>query len=230
MSKVGFRIFSGIERADKELIERFRDIPVSNINDMMNRLYNTDGSIKAMNDVPLLGPAFTVRVPQGDNMMVHRALDLAQPGDILVIDDGGCTLRSLIGEMMYTYAIMKGLGGIVVNGSIRDVDAARRLPIPIYAKAVTPQGPYKNGPGEINVPVCCGGVVVMPGDIVAGDPDGLVIIRKEDAPLIYEEARKKMEGEKATLAGYKEHGLAGVTHENQWIKAVEAAGVLYVDA
>lgn len=91
-------------------------------------------------------------VPDGDNAFIHKALDLAKPGDILVIDGNGCTTRSLIGEVMFTYAKNCGIAGIVVDGAIRDHDSLAHIDLPVYAKAVTPQGPYKNGPGEINVP------------------------------------------------------------------------------
>lgn len=227
MSQVGFRIFDVI-RPDRALVERFRGIPSSNINDMMNRLYNTDGTIHSLNQKELLGTAITVRAPLGDNMMFHRALDIAQPGDVLVVDGGGCNERSLAGEIMMTYAAQKGLAGVVVNGALRDLDGIQKLDMPVYATGVTPQGPYKNGPGEINVPVCCGGVVVMPGDILVGDLDGIVVIRKEDAPLVIDEAADKFSKEARKLEGYRLHGIDEDKHSASWSKKVEEAGVVYV--
>lgn len=194
---LGARVFKNVERPAKELIERFRGIPSSNIGDIANRLYCTNANIRALNDKPLLGPAFTVKVPAGDNMMIHVALDLAQEGDILVVDGAGVTERSLMGEMMLIYAQKRKLGGVVIDGAVRDLDYCRQAEIPVYAKAVTPQGPYKNGPGEINVPVCCGGQVVFPGDIIAGDADGIVVIHPEQAEELAEIAKKKMDGETA---------------------------------
>jgi regulator of RNase E activity RraA len=230
MSKVGFRIFTEVDRPDPALVERFRGIPSSNINDMMNRLYNTDSSIKLLNSVgPLLGVAFTVKAPLGDNAMFHRAMDLAQPGDVLVVDGGGCEERSLAGEMMMTYAAKKGIAGWVVNGALRDLGGIKDCPIPIYGKCITPQGPYKNGPGEINVPVCCGGVAVLPGDIVVGDEDGVVFIRKDDAPYVIEKAIKKFAAETKKLKQYEEVGLQGNNHEAEWISALEEKGVEYID-
>lgn len=227
MSKVGFRIFD-VVRADRTLVERFRGIPSSNINDMMNRLYNTDGSLHAINESELLGTAFTVRAPLGDNMMFHRALDLAQPGDVLVVDAGGCNERSLAGEIMMTYAEKKGLAGIVVNGAIRDVDGIRKLSIPVYATGITPQGPFKNGPGEINVPVCCAGVVVMPGDILVGDADGIVVIRKEDAALVIDEALDKFAKEEKKLEKYHTVGIDEDKHTETWTKKTNEAGAVYI--
>ena len=221
MSKIGCRIFTKVDRPSPELVAKFRGIPTSNINDMMNRLYNTDGTIKLMNSAgPMLGTVITVKAPLGDNAMFHRALDIAQPGDVVVVDNGGCVERSIAGEMMMTYAAMKGIAGWVVNGSLRDLDGLRKCPMPIYCKAITPQGPYKNGPGEINVPVCCGGVAVLPGDIAVGDDDGVVFIRKEDAPLVIEEAIEKYASESKKLEQYYAEGLKeiGPKHVSSWEK------------
>ncbi len=222
----GFRIFTNVERPDRTLVERFRGIPSSNINDMMNRLYNTDASIKSLNHLPMLGTAITVRVPLGDNLMFHRALDIAQPGDVLVVDGGGCMERSLAGEIMITYAEKKGLAGIVVNGALRDLDGILRSSMPVYAKGITPQGPFKNGPGEINVPVCCGGVVVLPGDILVGDLDGVVVIRKDDAPYIIDKAQEKLAKETKKLSAYAEGRVNYEEHESSWAAKAEKLGVV----
>ncbi len=222
----GFRIFTNVERSDRALVERFRGIPSSNINDMMNRLYNTDASIKSLNHLPMLGTAITVRAPLGDNLMFHRALDIAQPGDVLVVDGGGCMERSLAGEIMITYAEKKGLAGIVVNGALRDLDGILRSSIPVYAKGITPQGPFKNGPGEINVPVCCGGVVVLPGDILVGDLDGVVVIRKDDAPYIIDKAQEKLAKETKKLSAYAEGHVNYEEHESSWTAKAEKLGVV----
>lgn len=222
----GFRIFTNVERPNRTLVERFRGIPSSNINDMMNRLYNTDASIKSLNHLPMLGTAITVRVPLGDNLMFHRALDIAQPGDVLVVDGGGCMERSLAGEIMITYAEKKGLAGIVVNGALRDLDGILRSSMPVYAKGITPQGPFKNGPGEINVPVCCGGVVVLPGDILVGDLDGVVVIRKDDAPYIIDKAQEKLAKETKKLSAYAEGRVNYEEHESSWAAKAEKLGVV----
>ncbi len=229
MSIVGLRIFTHIDRPDPKLVDRFRGIPSSNINDMMNRLYNTDSTIKSLNGLPLLGTAFTVKAPAGDNLMFHRALDLAQPGDVLVIDGGGCRVRSLAGEIMLTYCQKRGLAGVVVNGCLRDLEGIRRLDMPVYAIGITPQGPYKNGPGEINVPVCVGGVAVLPGDILVGDADGIVVIRKEDAPLIIDEALAKLALENKRLEAYHTVGIDSEKHCPSWEKQVAEKGAVYID-
>lgn len=198
---IGYRIYEDFDRPERSLIERFAGIPSSNIGDMMNRLQCMRSELKPYNDKPLLGPAFTVKAPCGDNLILHHALDLAKPGDIIVIDGEGCTDRSLFGEIMIDYAAKRGIAGLVVDGAIRDTDAARKADIPVYAIAATPQGPYKHGPGEINVPIACCGQVVFPGDILVGDEDGIVVIRPQWAEELAETAARKHRAETEELAG-----------------------------
>jgi RraA family protein len=199
MSKAGFRIFTKINRPDRELVERFRGLPVSNIADEMNRMNCVDARIKPLNSLPLLGTAFTVKARTGDNLMFHKALDLAQPGDIIVVDGRGDLANSLFGEIMMRHALKKGLAGIVVDGAVRDCDALRQANMAVYAAGITPQGPYKDGPGEINVPICCGGVTVNPGDILVGDADGIVVINPRDAAILAEKTKIKSQKEQATF-------------------------------
>lgn len=220
---VGFRVFTEINRADASLVERFRKIPTSNIGDMMNRLYCMDAGISPMNDHHLAGTAITVKAPIGDNMIFHYALDIAGPGDVIVVDGAGACDRSLAGEIMMNYAANKGIAGIVVDGALRDRDGLAVCSIPIYCRAITPQGPYKHGPGEINVPVCCGGIAVLPGDILIGDGDGIVVIHKEDAAAVIEKAEKKKAAEDAIMAsGFALSGHA----ENYREKLTEKACTL----
>lgn len=127
---------------------------------------------------------------------------------------------------MITYAEKKGLAGIVVNGALRDLDGILRSSMPVYAKGITPQGPFKNGPGEINVPVCCGGVVVLPGDILVGDLDGVVVIRKDDAPYIIDKAQEKLAKETKKLSAYAEGRVNYEEHESSWAAKAEKLGVV----
>lgn len=214
-NRIGCRVLD-CPRPDAALIEGFRGLPSSNIGDQMERLYNTNSSLKSLNHIPLCGPAFTVKVPQGDNLMFHKALDLARPGDILVVDGEGDLEHALAGEIMIRYAMGRRLGGFVINGCMRDLDAIQTLDFPVYAMGITPQGPYKNGPGEINVPVCCGGRVICPGDILVGDRDGIVVIPPEFAPEILPKAKKKFESEQQTIT-------TGKSSDRTWVdRLVEA--------
>ncbi len=199
----GKRIYTKINRPDKSIVDLFKDIPSSNINDELNRMFCMHDYIKLLNPdsaVQLLGTAFTVKVPIGDNLMFHKALDMAMPGDIIVVDGGSGCNRSLAGEIMLRFLQQKGIAGVIVDGCLRDLDGIQNLHMPVYAKGITPQGPYKNGPGEINVPVACGGQVVFPGDILVGDRDGIVVVRPQDALETAELSRKKKKDEDEIFA------------------------------
>ncbi len=198
MSNVGFRIYAKINRPSKELVEQFRGLPVANIADEMNRLSCVDARLKPVNGIPLLGTAFTVKARVGDNLMLHRAIDMAQPGDIIVVDGQGDLANALIGENMMMWAEKREVAGMIIDGAVRDIESLKEMKFPVYAAGVQPNGPYKEGPGEINVPVCCGGIIVSPGDIVVGDADGIVIIKPEDAVDVLEKAKGKLKKEIAT--------------------------------
>lgn len=186
----GCRIVKEFERATKEQVELFRGIPVANIDDCMNRTAAIHYSICPLSKAPLLGTAFTVKVAEGDNLMFHAAMDMAKPGDVIMIDAGGDPHRAIFGGLMASYCKVRGISGIVVDGSIRDKEELEDMEdFPIYAKGATPNGPYKNGPGEIGTPVCVGGILVFPGDIVVGDQDGVVVIRPDEAEQIADAAR-----------------------------------------
>lgn len=212
MSNVGFRIFAVVNRPGKELVEGFKGLPVANIADEMNRLYCVNARIKPLNSVPLLGTAFTVKTRVGDNLMLHKAIDMAQPGEVIVVDVQGDLTNSVTGEIMMRQAVKRGISGVVVDGAVRDADALRNLNMPIYAAGIQPNGPYKDGPGEINVPVCCGGIVVKPGDILVGDADGIVVIDPQDAPNILEKAREKYKQEQIKFKSIEEG-----TMDRSWV-------------
>ena len=193
---IGNKIVYEINRPDKKLVELFREMPVANIDDNMGRIAAVDAAIRPMNRSPLLGTAFTILMPQGDNLMFHKAMDMALPGDVIMIDAGGSVDRAIFGELMVSYCRVRGIAGIVCDGAIRDLDGISTLTdFAVYAKGVTPNGPYKNGPGEINVPIVIGGKTVKPGDIIVGDGDGIVIIDPVDAEALAAATYKTMEKE-----------------------------------
>lgn len=225
MGNSGFRIFTRIDRPDRELVEGFRGLPVANIGDSMNRASMMDARLRRISQVDLLGPAFTVKSRAGDNLMLHKALDMAQPGDVIVFDGHGDLTNAITGELMMQTAIEKKLGGVIIDGAVRDVATLRQLPLPIYAAGVTPAGPYKDGPGEIGVPVTVGSVVVHPGDIVVGDEDGIVVIRPMDAPDILRKTQKKNAAEMDKMAAIKSG-----TSDVSWIdRELTAKGCEIID-
>jgi len=226
MSNAGCRIFLKINRPDKELIEGFKGLPVANIADEMNRFFCVDARIKPFNTKPLLGTAFTVKSRVGDNLLFHKALELAQPGDVIIVDAQGDLTNSITGEIMMTQAAVNDIAGVVVDGAIRDAEAMKDLDMPVYAAGVQPKGPYKDGPGEINVPICCGGVIVNPGDIVVGDADGIVIINPKDAPELLEKAKAKLAKEQAIIKGIKDR----LPRDKSWVdRALEKVGCKIID-
>lgn len=157
-----------------DVIDAFRRLAVANISDNLERQPGAIGLRPFHDGTPMAGTALTVRTRAGDNKVIHEALDLVRPGDVLVVDGDGDMSRALIGEIMCAIARKRGVAGFVLDGAIRDVDAIARDGFPVFARAAIHRGPYKNGPGEINVPVAVGGMVVRPGDIVVGDSDGVV--------------------------------------------------------
>ena len=202
---IGFRISNEkISRPPREIVEQFRSLPVANIDDNMNRLYCVDAGIRPFNKAPLIGVAFTVKSPGGDNLMMHKAMDLAKPGDIIVVSCVGQADRSVCGEIMMRYAKKIGLAGFVIDGYIRDADGTAELDFPVYARGIQANGPYKNGPGEINVPVAIGGQVVFPGDILVGDIDGIVVVRPEYAEYLISVTKTFNEKEVVTMKNIAE--------------------------
>lgn len=213
MSNVGFQIKSDFQRPAKELVEAFRELPVANIDDCMNRTAAVDGAIRPVNKAKLLGPAFTVKVPEGDNLMFHKAMDMAQPGDVIVIDAGGDSKRAIFGALMINYCKARGLAGVIVDGAVRDLDELSEMDFPVYARGFTPNGPYKNGPGEIGTTIAFGGKVVRPGDIIVGDADGIIVVRPEEAEELAQKARKVLDMENGIL----EKILTEGTYIRPWV-------------
>lgn len=208
---LGCRIRRNFERPSKELVEAFRGIPVANIDDNCGRIAAVDSSIYPLNPkARLLGTAFTVNAPAGDNLLFHKALDMAQPGDVIVLANKGSMSRALCGEIMSNYAKSRGLAGIIIDGCVRDSAALRELDFPVYAKGVTPNGPYKNGPGEMNFPVSFAGIIINPGDIIVGDADGLLVIRPEDAEELAKKAKAWHDSE--------EKQLEGILTKGEWVR------------
>lgn len=213
MSQVNCRVYNSFDRPDKALLERFRDIPVANLDDCMGRLAAVHEAIKPVGKAGLVGPALTVKVSEGDNLMMHYAMDLVQEGDVLVIDAGGRTERAIFGNLMVSYLIKKKLAGIVVDGAIRDKAEIAASGLPVYARGVTPNGPWKNGPGEVNTPVQIGGRIVYPGDIVVADEDGVLFVAPQDAEELLQKVTSVMQTEATVLQNVQEHG----TMDRPWV-------------
>lgn len=202
---VGNRIYKKFKRIDPSLYADFNDIPVANIGDASMKIACVDSHIRSMNHHRLIGQAYTVRVPEGDNLLVFYAIDNASAGDIIVIDGDGYSQRALFGEILLTMAKKKNIGGFIINGAIRDYDAIEKSDIPVFASGFSPNGPYRNGFGEVNVPVVIDGKVIQPGDVVIGDDEGIAVVAFHDIESVLKEAKKIKENEEALLKKIKEN-------------------------
>lgn len=186
-------INSHFVRPSAEQIKTARQFAASILADAAGRRGALDGRIQPLaSHMQLCGPAFTVEVRPGDNLMIHAALVLARPGDVLVIDGQADTRAALMGELMCSHAVAAGLEGVVVDGAIRDRSELRENAFPVFACASNPNGPSKSLPGRIGHPVSVGGVTVSPGDLVCADQDGVVIVPRQDIDTVLDAAQKKI--------------------------------------
>ncbi|WP_426765001.1 methyltransferase [Pseudarthrobacter sp. 1G09] len=176
-------------RPDQATIERLAKLPAANIGDAMDRLGVADSAIQAVwPGAKLAGPAFTVWTRPGDNKGIHQALQQVRPGDVIVVAGGGDESRALLGELIGERAINLGVAGFVLDGAARDAEALGEIGMPVFARATSPAGPYKDGPFRLGTAVAFGGVPVLPGDVIVGDSDGVVVIPREQATAVAEAA------------------------------------------
>jgi RraA family protein len=211
---IGFRIHPSPRPPEKRLLEAFAKLPTSNISDNMLRHYGSGARLRPYHrGGVLIGPAFTVKTRPGDNLLTHKAIDIAAPGDVILVDAGGGLDQAIIGEIMSSHARSRGIAGMVIDGAIRDADAIAASDFPVYACGVTHRGPYKDGPGEINVTVTIAGMVVNPGDIIVGDADGIVAISQADAERILALTIAQNDKETAMLAAI----AAGKPVDRSWV-------------
>ena len=212
---IGLRILKRQRQVSVQTVRDFKGLPVANISDCMSRMTAGGPRLRPMHGGgALAGPALTVKTRPGDNLMIHKALTMAAAGDVIVVDAGGDLTNSLFGEIMAATAVRKGVAGIVLNGALRDAEAIARGDFPIYAAGVTHRGPYKDGPGEINVPIAFDGMVIEPGDLIVGDADGLLCVPFDAVDSVLAATRQKMDAEAKTL-----REIAAGTLDTSWIDA-----------
>ena len=210
VGKLGFRVLPAPPRLRGDLVERFRGMASANLADAMGRFNFMDPGIRSRSGLPLCGLAVTVQCRPADNLMVHKALEVAEPGDVVVVSTCGNTTSAIFGEMMCHTATAKQLRGIVVDGAIRDVEGITRLALPAFSRTVCAGGCDKDGPGEINVPISCGGTVVAPGDVVVGDDDGVAVVPRAHAAEVLALVTELMAREQKRIAEI---------HAGHWFKA-----------
>ena len=217
-------VIKDFDRVSPDIVQRASAFAASILADVAGRRGTLDGRIQALApSMRLAGPAFTIEVRPGDNLMIHAAMTLAKPGDILVIDGKADRTCALMGSIMINACRKLGLGGVVIDGAVRDTEELRELGFPVYAVCANPNGPTKFVPGRINWPISCGGISVRPGDLLVGDADGVVVVEREKAPSLLEDAAKKVADERARIAEI----VAGKNLRPKWLEgSLRAAGVL----
>jgi RraA family protein len=174
--------------APASLIDAFHTVVTPHLSDNLDRMAGITALRSFHRRRKLVGTAFTVKTRPGDNLAIYHAMPLLQPGHVLVIDGGGDANNALVGDLILSYILQRGCVGLVVDGAVRDTAAFLEAEFPCYARSASHRGPYKNGPGALNVPVAIAGQVVSPGDIVVGDEDGLVTFPQADAERLLEAA------------------------------------------
>jgi regulator of RNase E activity RraA len=203
---VGFRVLEAARKVSAEWVARYRDVPVANVSDSMHRMTAGGARLRPMHrDGVLAGPALTVKARPGDNLMLHYAIDIAEPGDVIVVDAGGDLSNALIGEMMVAYAVKRGVAGIVINGAIRDAGSIGAGAFPLFAAGISHRGPYKDGPG---------GMVIEPGDLLIGDEDGLLCVPYDQVADVYHRAAAKHQAEQKQL-----EQIAQGENDRSWVLA-----------
>lgn len=201
-----------VQRASQATAEDFRNIPTSILSDNLERLRGTSGLRPFHTGQRMVGRALTVKTREGDNLAIHQALAGAEANTVIVVDGGGSVSRALVGAIMKEIAESRGVRGFVIDGAIRDADSFRADTFPCFARGVTHRGPYKDGPGHINIAVSIDGNVVQPGDFVVGDEDGIVFFSPSEATELLAKAAHQIAAEGAIIerirAGHYENEYA----------------------
>ena len=212
------------ERVAPDIVAKASEFAASILADVAGRRGTLDGRIAPVSpSMRMAGPAFTIEVRAGDNLMIHTAIALAKPGDVLVIDGKGDRSCALMGSLMINACKKLGLAGVVLDAAVRDTEELRELGFPVYAVGANPNGPTKYVPGRINWPISCGGVAVEPGDLIVGDADGVVVVEREKAPTLLDAAAKKVADERARITEI----IAGKNLRPAWVEvSLRAAGLL----
>ncbi len=226
--KPGFVVVRNIERPAAGLAQRFLAYSAANVSDIQGRHQTMHSSIKSLyTPMPkVCGAAITVKARPGDNLMAMKAIELAQPGDVIVISSDGESNLSVWGGIMSTMARRRGIAALVTDGVVRDTVQTRETGLPVWCTGTTPAGPTKDGPGQLNTPVTCGNVLVFPGDLVFADEDGVVVIRRSEVEEVLERAKGRIEREDAWLERIAQDDFSPLVDTDEQLRA---RGCLVID-
>jgi RraA family protein len=217
-------IVRDFERVSPQIVREARQYQAAILADVAGRRGTLHGRIRALDpSMSVAGPALTVEVRPGDNLMIHAAMALARPGDVLVIDGKGDQTCALMGAIMMNQCKATGIAGVIVDAAVRDCEEIRALPFPVFSVGTNPNGPTKFVPGRINHPIGAGGVAIAPGDLIVADADGVVVIERAKAASMLPLAARKVADETARIESIRKQGGA----RPAWLDgALRAAGVL----
>lgn len=178
------------QRADLALIGEIARYPVALIGDVLQRMGMMASAIHHTAGKPsFFGTILPLNTREGDNLAIHRALDEAQPGDVLVINGNSEVNRSVFGDLLGEICLVRQVAAVVIDGAVRDVAELDSMGLPVYARAVNPAGPSKWGPGQVGIAVACGNVVCHPGDAIIGDRDGIIVIPRSRLASLAEQVK-----------------------------------------
>ena len=213
-----------ITRVSPDVVAQAAQFPSSILADVAGRRGAVSGRISPLaSTMKFAGPALTVEVRPGDNLMIHAAMALAQPGDVIVVDGKGDLSSALMGEIMSQQCVALGVAAVVIDGAVRDSEAIRELGFPMYAAGLNPNGPTKNVAGRVNHPISLGGVSINPGDLIVGDADGVTVIEKDKAASLLPLAKEKVAAETKRIADIQSRKAL----RPQWLDgALRTAGVI----
>lgn len=216
----GFRIQQHSPLINDVVLSQLAAFPTPDISDQLNRLYAVDADIRCLTPghARLCGSACTVKVFPGDNLMVHKALDIAQPGQVVVIDAGASPMNAVLGDIICTKAKHRHIAGFIVDGLVRDLSGIGEVQMPVFARGTTPVGPLHRGPGEINFPIACGGVVVNPGDAIVADEDGIVVVPRGIIDDLLHRLQQQLAASQQYLASVQQGQFS-----NEWVDALLAS-------
>ena len=209
----GFRVKTKIHRTCSNIISKLRTHPTADISDQLNRMFTMRSDLRRIVGSGILaGPAITVKLFPGDNLMLHKSLDVIAEGDVIVVDTSGSQRNAVIGDMVAHKAKHRGAAGCIIDGMVRDVEGMAEAGLPIFARGITAFGPLHRGPGEVNYPISCGGIVVNPGDVLVADDDGVVVVPREHAEHTAQFLDKKSERLRAYVTNVKRGEFS-----NDWV-------------
>ena len=228
------RVYRSIERPDSKLIDELGNYGVATLHESQNKTGLLNSYIHPIkNNLSIAGPAVTVLAHPGDNLMIHAAIAVASPGDILVVSVSSEIDDGMFGELMATSAIARGVGGLIIDAGVRDVAALREMNFPVWSKAICAKGTVKLRGGSVNVPIVCAGRYVCPGDAIVADDDGVVCVRREDVERVIDTAHEREQREAKVRErlsngelGMDFYGLwALLDEQGVWVEGLDASSV-----